>query len=289
MTGFGDATAERDGTHYAVEIRSLNNRFFKAVIKLPDNLSGMEPEIETLLRKRLERGSVTYILKMRLDSAEAAYHVNTAALQAYIDQLKSIRGLDGVARIDLAGLLALPGVCSEPRDESDEIARHGPIIRALSDQALAKLNEMRAREGEALFGELMRHVETIRSELVEIDRHAPYVIEEYFKRLTQRVNQLLGKAELSVSQQDLLKEVAVFAERADITEELHRLRTHLDAFEQACRKGEHAGRKLDFITQEMLREANTIASKANDADVARRVVEIKGAIDRLKEQVQNVE
>src|SRR6059058_5412738 len=100
MTGFGDATAERNGTHYAVEVRSLNNRFFKPVIKLPDNVSGLEPEIETMLRDKLGRGSITFILKMRLDSAEAAYHVNTAALQAYLDQLRQVQGLDGVARID---------------------------------------------------------------------------------------------------------------------------------------------------------------------------------------------
>jgi uncharacterized protein (TIGR00255 family) len=103
------------------------------------------------------------------------------------------------------------------------------------------------------------------------------------------VTQLLAKAELAVSQPDLIKEVAVFAERADIAEEIQRLTSHLDAFEQSCRTGEHAGRKLDFITQEMLREANTIGSKANDAEIAKRIVEIKGAIDRLKEQVQNVE
>jgi len=129
----------------------------------------------------------------------------------------------------------------------------------------------------------------IRVELAEIQKRAPFVIDEYYKRLTLRVNQLLSKSELSVSQQDLLREVAVFDERSDIAEELQRLGTHLNTFEEACRKGEKAGRKLDFITQEMLREANTIGSKANDADVARRVVEIKGAIDRLKEQVQNVE
>ena len=103
------------------------------------------------------------------------------------------------------------------------------------------------------------------------------------------MNQLLSKAELRVSEPDLIKEVAVFAERADIAEEIQRLTSHLSAFEEACRKDEHAGRKLDFITQEMLREANTIASKANDAAIARNIVEIKGAIDRLKEQVQNVE
>src|SRR5947208_1221162 len=95
MTGFGDATAERDGTHYAVEIRSLNNRFFKPIIKLPDNVSGLEPEIESTLREKLGRGSITYILKMRIDSAEAAYHINTAALEAYLSQLRNVKGLDG--------------------------------------------------------------------------------------------------------------------------------------------------------------------------------------------------
>jgi uncharacterized protein (TIGR00255 family) len=289
MTGFGDATAERDGTHYAVEIRSLNNRFFKPIIKLPENVQGLEPELETILREKLIRGSITFILKMRMDSAEAAYHINTPALDAYLAQLQKVKGLSGTVQIDLASLLQLPGVCQEPRDDSDEIERHGPMIRELTDQAIAKLNVMRAREGQSLFDELMRHTKLIAENLLEIQKRAPFVVDEYHKRLAQRVNLLLSKAELKVNEVDLIKEVAVFAERADICEEIQRLTHHLEAFEQACRHGEHAGRKLDFITQEMLREANTIASKANDAEIARRIVEIKGAIDRLKEQVQNVE
>jgi uncharacterized protein (TIGR00255 family) len=289
MTGFGDATAERSGTHYAVEIRSLNNRFFKPVIKLPDMVSGLEPELESMLREALGRGSITYILKIRSDSAEAAYHINTKALKAYLDQLLSVKGLDQHVQIDLAGLMELPGVCQEPRDETDEISRHGPVVQELSRKAIAKLDAMRRREGEGLFVELMRHVHLIAANLKEIQARAPFVIEDYHKRLSQRVSQLIAKAELQVNQQDLIKEVAVFAERADIAEEIQRLTSHLDAFEQSCRTGEHAGRKLDFIAQEMLREANTIASKANDAQIARHIVEIKGAIDRLKEQVQNVE
>jgi uncharacterized protein (TIGR00255 family) len=289
MTGFGDATAERGGTHYSVEIRSLNNRFFKSIIKLPDNVSGLEPEIETSLREGLGRGSITYILKMRSDSAEAAYHINTQALAAYLTQLRQIKGLDGVVQIDLASLVQLPGVCQEPRDETDEIARHGPVIRELTATAIVKLTGMRSREGQSLMADLLKHSNLIASNLGEIQKRAPGVIEDYHKRLLQRVNLLLSKAELQVSQSDLLKEVAVFAERADISEEIQRLTTHLEAFEHACKTGEHTGRKLDFITQEMLREANTIASKANDADIARYIVEIKGAIDRLKEQVQNVE
>ena len=289
MTGFGDAAGERDGTHYAVEIRSLNNRFFKPVIKLPENFSGLEPELESALRERLGRGSITYILKMRSDSAEAAYHINVSALKAYLEQLQSVKGLDRFVQIDLGSLVQLPGVCQEPRDEGDEIERHGPYVRELTSKAIEKLDAMRRREGQALFEELMRHVRLIGENLKEIQKRAPLVVEDYHRRLAQRINQLITNAELKVNEADVIKEVAVFAERADIAEEIQRLTSHLDAFEQACRTGEHAGRKLDFIAQEMLREANTISSKANDAQIARHIVEIKGAIDRLKEQVQNVE
>jgi uncharacterized protein (TIGR00255 family) len=289
MTGFGDARTERDGTHYAVEIRTLNNRFYKPIIKLPESVSGMEPEIDTLLRESLGRGSITFILKLRSDSAEAAYHINTGALSAYLDQLQQVRGLEKLVTIDLASLVQLPGVCQEPRDDSDEIARHGDVIRGLTAQAITKVNAMRTREGEALMRDLMKHSKLIAASLAQISTRAPSVIDDYHKRLLQRVNQLISKAELQVNQADLLKEVAVFAERADISEEIQRLTTHLDSFEQSCKTAEHAGRKLDFITQEMLREANTIASKANDALIAKHIVDIKGAIDRLKEQVQNVE
>lgn len=289
MTGFGDATAERDGTHYAVEIRALNNRFFKPIIKLPENLSGLEPEIETLLRQGLGRGSITYILKMRTDSAEAAYHINTSALTAYLQQLQKIQGLDKLVQIDLASLVQLPGVCQEPRDELDEIQRHGDVIRQITATAISRLAAMRQREGQALMADLLRHTRQIASYLAQIQERAPLVIDDYHKKLTVRVNQLLGRAELQVDQKDLLREVALFAERADISEEIARLTSHLESFEHAGQTGEHAGRKLDFLAQEMLREANTIASKANDASIARHIVEVKGAIDRIKEQVQNVE
>ncbi len=289
MTGFGDAAAERSGSHYSVEIRSLNNRFFKAVIKLPENVAGMEPELETILREKLGRGSITYVLKMRSEGAEAAGYINVAVLRSYLDQLKAIPELTQDGQIDLAALLQLPGVCDEARDQSDEIIRHGDAIRDLSRKAMDKLLAMRQREGQSLFEDLMKHGREIGADLEEISKRAPSVIDDYHRRLTQRVNLLLSKAELQVNQADLLKEVAVFAERADISEEIQRLGSHVSAFEQACRSGEHAGRKLDFITQEMLREANTIASKANDSEIGRRVVNIKGAIDRLKEQVQNVE
>ncbi len=289
MTGFGDASLSHSGTHYSLEIRSLNNRFYKPVIKLPDIVAGLEPEIENKLRDRLVRGSITCILKMRVEGASAAYLINKDALESYLAQLRDVKGFDGVARIDLASLLNLPGVCQEPDDDADQLEKHGPIIRKLLEQAIDKLQAMRVREGQALFSDLLKHAQVIATSLSEIEKRAPFVIDEYHKRLSNRVNELLSKAEMQVAQLDLLKEVAVFAERSDISEEIQRLRHHLTAFEQTCRTSEHAGRKLDFITQEMLREANTIGSKANDAKIAGHVVEIKGAIDRMKEQVQNVE
>jgi len=289
MTGFGDASAEGNGTHYAVELRSLNNRFFKPVIKLPDTLSGLEPEIETILRDQLGRGSITYVLKLRTDSASAAYHINIPALKAYLAQLQDVQGLDRFVQIDLAGLVMLPGVCQEPTDESDEIEKHGVTIRELTHKAIAKLVAMRKREGESLYVDLMKHIAHIGTNLADISLRAPSVINDYHRKLTARINELLSKAELKVNENDLIKEVAIYAERADISEEIQRLTSHLESFQQSCRTAEHAGRKLDFITQAMLREANTIASKGNDSQIARHIVEIKGAIDRLKEQVQNVE
>lgn len=288
MTGFGDATCQRNGTHYAVEVRSLNNRYFKATIKLPDQLVGMEPEIEVLLREKLGRGSITYILKLRSDSADAANPINTAALMNYVQQLKSM-GLFKEGATDIGPLLALPGVCQERTDDIAAIETHGAAIRELSTQAIEKCLVMRRREGKALFEDLDKHLTIIQNSVIEVEKRAPNVVNEYHKRLTARVKELMGKAELNVNSTDLMREVAVFAERSDIAEEIQRLRHHCKQFRETCLAGEHAGRKLDFIAQEMLREANTIASKANDASIAGHIVEVKGAIDRVKEQVQNVE
>ena len=288
MTGFGDATAQRDATHYALELRSLNNRYFNPVIKVPDALMSLEPEVEVQLRERLGRGSITYILKLRTDAADAAYPINVAALKSYVAQLQSIGYLkDG--HVDLAALLALPGVCQERTDDVAEAERHGPVVRELTATAIDKLLGMRRREGKALYDDLDKHLSIIEANVRVIETRAPFVVGEYHRRLTSRVNDLIHKAELKLNEGDLLKEIAVFAERSDIGEEIQRLRHHCRQFRDSCLGGEHAGRKLDFIAQEMLREANTIASKGNDATIAGHIVEVKGAIDRIKEQVQNVE
>jgi uncharacterized protein (TIGR00255 family) len=164
-------------------------------------------------------------------------------------------------------------------------------LKPLVDQAIDGLLKMRTVEGQALADDLLGHRSAIETRLSEIATRAPQVVDEYHQRLRNRVNELLAKAQLDVAQPDLIREVAVYAERCDIAEEVSRLTGHMQQFEEILTNGneEPSGRTLDFLTQEMLREANTIASKSNDVTIARHIVEVKGAIDRIKEQVQNVE
>ncbi len=285
MTGFGDASGELDGVHYALEIRAVNNRFFKANIRLPDEISGLEAEIESALRKRLSRGSITIVASLRDNSARAAYEVNEAALAAYLQQVKKID-----ASVELGSLLALPGVVQPPQS-SDLLDRARPVVLDLLAQACDKLADMRQREGAGLAEDLLKHLALIADRVKAIAQRGPAVTEEYHQRLRSRIDELLARAELKVNEVDVIKEVAVFAERCDIAEETQRIAAHLEQFEQIIHtdNGEPAGRTLDFIAQELLREANTIASKSNDAVISRTIVEVKGAIDRIKEQVQNVE
>ena len=291
MTGYGEAQRTIDGVSYALELKSLNNRYFKATIKLPEHLAVFESEIEKLLRERLDRGSVTYVLRVRDNRADAAQEINIAAVKSYLGQLdKSMASLGNAAmRIDLAGILSLPGVVQPPEINEAERQRQWDIISALTEEGIKHLLGMRKTEGQAIREDLLGHCRQIREHLAVIAKQAPQVIQDYHQRLLQRTNELLAQSKLQLSLDDLRREVAVYAERCDINEEIARLTSHLDQFGKLCDSNEQAGRKLDFLTQEMLREANTIGSKANDSTIAHRIIDIKGAIDRLKEQVQNVE
>jgi len=291
MTGFGIATAEADGTHYAVEVRSLNNKYFKAQLRLPDELQGLEAVIEPALRKRLNRGSAVLTLQYSDVSEHAAARINTAAVQSYLTQLLGIDELaHDAARIDISALLALPGVIVHETGE-DRIERARPVVMNLLDEACDKVLAMRAREGKSLHDDLHDRRELIADRLRKVADRAPKVVDEYQSRLKQRVETLLRDADASVDDADLIREVAVYAERSDIAEEVTRLSGHLEQFAEIIDAEDDvpAGRTLDFLTQEMLREANTIASKSSDAEISRLIIEIKGAIDRIREQVQNVE
>ena len=293
MTGFGEASAGANGIGFSLELRSLNNKFFKLSCRLPEELSGLEAELEQALRKGVARGSFVLTMKLKIDDERAASGINENVLLSYLGHLETVRSKvhDQAVQIDLTQLLALPGVLQPAVDEGKIVEEARPIVKDLLAQALGKLKQMRTVEGVALAEDLSKQLDVIMDRLSVIQERAPLVIDEYHDKLSKRVGELLAKAELKVNEPDLLKEVAIFADRADIAEEITRLSGHVDQFREVLADGadEPAGRTLDFLAQEMLRESNTIGSKCNDAQISRCVVELKSAIDRIKEQVQNVE
>lgn len=292
MTGFGEASAQVDGVHYFVEVRSLNSKFLKAIIRLPDAYQGLEAEMETALRRRLARGTVTVTASCTDVSENAAMEVNHRALERYIAQIhKAPHVASGKLSIDVASLLNLPGVLQPPTDEEARLQRARAAFFPLVDKACDGLIQMREVEGRALKQDLASHGELIAGLLRKIAERGPTVVRDYEARLKGRIEMMLAQANLRVEPVELIREIAVYAEKTDIAEEISRLSGHMEQFGQLISgtSDRPVGRTLDFLAQEMLREANTIASKSPDSEISRASVEIKSAIDRIKEQVQNVE
>jgi len=246
-----------------------------------------------MLRARFTRGSITVTVRYSDTTARAAYDINIEALQIYLDRLMTLNtAKNGKAvDIDISSLISLPGVLQPPSDFEHKVDRVRPIVEKLLKDACDRLTEMRTREGDLLHQDLHKHRDAIRVRLDRIRDRSPVVVEEYHQRLKQRVERMLSEVNAMVNDGDLVREVAIYAERSDISEEIARLGGHLLQFQDLIDSTdlEPIGRTLDFLAQEMLREANTIASKCNDAQISRDIVEVKGAIDRIKEQVQNVE
>ncbi len=295
MTGFGEASMQDDRVHYFLELRSLNSKYLKAAIRLPEEFQALEAELESELRNRLSRGTVTLTASCSDVSASAAHEINIPALERYLDQLRTSGVLapdgSGAFRVDVASLLALPGVLQPPGNEEE---RHHAARRAfltLLARASDALIQMRDKEGQGIREELLRQKSFIDERLASIAERAPGVVLEYERRLQARIETLLKAADLKVEPVEVIREIAAYAERTDINEELSRLKGHMEQFDELISADEPrpVGRTLDFLAQEMLREANTIASKSPDAAISRASVEVKGAIDRIKELVQNVE
>lgn len=292
MTGYGEATCQLEGATYFLEIRTLNNRYFKAIIRLPDEFQGLEAEIEADLRRRIARGSVTLVATCVDSTAQAAFTINHRALEQYIEQLRTVRQVSaGEVHLDVGPLLTLPGVLQPPANEEARMERARRAFMGLLERAAEGLVAMRQREGQALLADLLAQRDVIAEHMKVVRERAPQVVLDYENRLRQRIDLMLKEAGVSVQPVELIREIAVYAERSDISEEVMRLSEHMRQFEDLLlRSGARpVGRTLDFLTQEMLREANTMASKSNDSMISRAIVEIKGAIDRIKEQVQNVE
>lgn len=291
MTGYGQAEGRIADVDYAVEIRAVNNRYLRATVKLPEQVSFLEEHIDKLLRDTLQRGTVNFNLRVRGTGLNAVPDINEEALRQLTESLTKVHGELGTpTALDLGSLLSVPGVLRPTEPDEETLAHIRDGVLDLSRQALERLQEMRTAEGQFLDADLADHCTVIREDLERIKTRTHTVIQDQAERLRNRVDQLLAEAKLKLDEETLAREVAILADRADISEEISRLESHLAQFRQACDGNEkQVGRRLDFISQEMLREANTIGSKSSDVDICQWVVNIKCRIDRIKEQVQNVE
>jgi uncharacterized protein (TIGR00255 family) len=292
MTGYGEARHESDALSLSIELRALNNRYLKVSLRAADPYHLLEAEFEKFIRRTVRRGTLQVQLRCVRQSGQADFRINTIALISYAEQLRSAAtqlGLAAGAEALLGQVLALPGVIPEPGSQAHQLHDDWPLIEKVLSQALDQLQAMRKEEGRAMANELLAHRSTIARHLEIIRNRAPQVVSLFRDRLHERVRQLLAEHDVQIDRNDLIREVSIFAERSDIAEEVVRLATHLDHFQEIMKEEESPGRKLEFLTQEMFREANTIGSKASDVDISREVVEIKGTLEKIRELVQNVE
>jgi uncharacterized protein (TIGR00255 family) len=294
MTGFGEARHQGDDLTLSVEVRTVNNRYLKVSVRGSEPYPMLEPELEKLVRKYIRRGTVTIHVRLDRQGRNSDYVLNPVALRSYLEQVRAVcdqAGWQVPLSAVIGQVLVLPGVAPEPggvtgRPTDQEFA----AVERTLDAALRKLQGMRQQEGRAMAEELLGHRQAVAEHLSRIRDQVPAVVENYRQRLRDRVGQALAEHNVTLRPEDLIREVAVFAERSDVAEEVMRLGSHLDQFEAIVRtEDDGPGRKLEFLVQEMGREANTIGSKAGDVGVSRHVVEIKAALEKVRELVQNVE
>jgi uncharacterized protein (TIGR00255 family) len=290
MTGFGDARHQDDRLAAFVEVRAVNNRYLKVTTKCSEAYAALEGDIERIVREAISRGTVNVGIRVdRLSSAEE-FALNEVALTSYWSQLQAAaKRLGAAPPAEIGYLLSAPGVVADEARRSVDLQADGEIIRRLLRQALDKLHLFRAEEGRSMERELAENAKTISARLQDVSALAPQVVSEFRAKLLERVRQLLTDSGVGVAEADLIREVSIFSERSDINEEITRLRSHLEQFQAFIREPASTGRKLDFLSQEMNREVNTIGSKANNVPIAHCVVEMKAAIEKMREILQNVE
>ncbi len=290
MTGYGAVRLAGEGFELSVEVRGINNRFFKITSKISEEVSFLQSEMEEEVRRQVERGSINLVLRFQPTRFTDLYEIDEDVLRKYVGRIRKLRRTFG-AGMDLQprDFLLLPGVIRS--EESVVLGKEVVLPVALRGlrRALAALHRMREREGRNLLKGFRGRARLLRRLLEKVAAEAPGALKDYQDRLQSRVDRLLADKELALSPHDLLKEIAILAERSDITEEIERLRSHFDQFDETLDAEIPVGRKLEFLIQEMLREANTMASKSISADLNRYLVEIKAEVDRFKEQIQNVE
>jgi len=302
MTGFGAAMCIEESISVSVELKAVNNRYFKLSLRLTEGYSALEQRIETLLRNVIERGAINAHIRIAGTKEDTGYQINTAVLQSYMKQFADVlTTLDKPTRTVYGSLwtrftpdrfVTLPGVLiTENENGEADNEKIWTLLDKTIREALDALQVMRKAEGDAMEKDLTANVETLRQIIGNIAEWAPRVTPLYRQKLKERIGKAMEEQGLSLPLEDadFVRELAVYADRCDISEELVRFQSHLEQFSSAMQSQERCGRKLDFLTQELFREVNTIGSKANDADITKHVVEIKTIIERIREMVQNVE
>ncbi|MFQ5861993.1 MAG: YicC/YloC family endoribonuclease [Candidatus Brocadiales bacterium] len=290
MTGFGRAESKDDSAVLQVEVRSVNNRFLKVSSKLPEPFLPYQERLERVLKDGLSRGSVYLNVEYKPLHEAPGFYMNLETLKGYYRSIKELRDeLGPEGDVPLASLFSLPGICERTKVLEDNVEGLVPVLENLVSSALDGLLSMRIQEGKALEEEIVRSKERIMHLLDELEERVPEVVNGYRDRLKKRVSNLLQGVDVELSEGDLAREVAFFAERSDITEEITRLRSHITQLEDTMREKGPSGRRQEFIVQEMFREANTMGSKVSDGDMLRGIIDIKMEIEKIKEQVFNVE
>ncbi|MDZ4852109.1 MAG: YicC/YloC family endoribonuclease [Pirellulaceae bacterium] len=289
MTGQGHARGQLGDLSIDVEVRSVNNRFLKVTSRVGDRLQSLENQIEPLVRELVRRGTVQVSMRVSGAPQSDAYRLNSVAIEAYARQAISIaKQLNLSTDINLSQILLLPGVVDEKKLDVDDAELQSKAKDVLHD-ALIELNRMRESEGKAMGIELTKSLDELRKRAAVVAERAPSAAEEYGVRLQAKMAKALQSLGASVEPVDLLREVQLYADRCDIREELVRLESHFNLFENASREKESQGRKLDFLVQELNREINTVGSKANDVVITEQVVNMKTTLEQVRELIQNIE
>lgn len=287
MTGFGAAEGMVGPVGVSVELRTVNHRFFNPSLKLPGRFAKWETEVRDFLKQRISRGHVSLLVRIDREHARQA-SIDEERFGEYVALLRGMQTRHGLNEsLDIATILGLPDVIAVPEADSGEGAA-GDLLRVVGD-AVASLQRMRTEEGTRLAFFLLERLASVQSSVERVAARAPARLADQHTRLSRSVQELAGAT--AVDPQRLAQEIAIIADRLDISEELDRFAAHIAAFRQtiAAESGDPVGKRLGFLLQELVREANTTGSKANDASIVAEVVSIKEELERMREQVENIE
>ena len=288
MTGFGKAARDLNGETVSVELSSVNHRFLDANLRLPFEWSSLDSAFRELVRKHLSRGKVNIsVTRKRSNGASSEFQLNRDVAQQFLDasrELAQMLGRDD--ELSLEALVQWPGVLSPPEAEEDLDAVQGVVGDAI-EEALSQLDGMRRVEGENLARDVVHRIDSIGQAVERVRKRLPELNAIYEERLRTRIGELIEEA--GTNEDRIVLEVALMAEKGDVTEEIVRLKTHLDHAHEMLQHDEPIGRKLNFLVQEIQREINTLGSKVRDTDVVREVLDMKSELERIREQIQNFE